>query len=438
MNRVVRDSLVTLLARLFSMALGVVSGILVARFLQPEGKGELATLTVVIGTTALAANPGLYAANAHFAAKDRASARALAGNSILWGLTVGAATVLALLAANRAFPRAFGAIGPVPLAVGLLAVPAQVVALCLANVAIGMERFVFYNALENVALLLGFAATVVLLVALGKGVTAVIGVTTAVAWGTATVLAIYVARRAGGRPTVDLRLVGRALRYGAPLWLSALLSYVVIRFDMILVNSYAGPDEAGFYSVSALAVDVLGFLPAALGTVLFPRLSALGDAEKDAVIARATQVLVPLLLAGAAGLAVAFPVLVPWLYGPRFAASIPPLLWLLPGVFFLGLEIPLAASLAARGRVWSLPLFWLPTTALNLGLTVAFVRRWGAVGAAAASSVSYFAIFALVAGYHVRRCGVSAAGLFVPTRESARFALAEARRWLGKGDAGNG
>jgi O-antigen/teichoic acid export membrane protein len=75
------------------------------------------------------------------------------------------------------------------------------------------------------------------------------------------------------------------------------------------------------------------------------------------------------------------------------------LLILLPGVYLIGLQSVLVQHFNALGLPPAIPIFWLATLFTNIALVFALVPRFGARGAAAASTISYTLIFALIAGY---------------------------------------
>ncbi|HVF22299.1 MAG TPA: polysaccharide biosynthesis C-terminal domain-containing protein, partial [Pyrinomonadaceae bacterium] len=89
--------------------------------------------------------------------------------------------------------------------------------------------------------------------------------------------------------------------------------------------------------------------------------------------------------------------LLPFFYGSAFADATFLLLILLPGVYLVGLESVLVQHFNALGLPRAIPLFWLITLAVNLVLVFALVPRFGARGAAIASTLSYALIFCLVA-----------------------------------------
>jgi O-antigen/teichoic acid export membrane protein len=89
--------------------------------------------------------------------------------------------------------------------------------------------------------------------------------------------------------------------------------------------------------------------------------------------------------------------LLPLVYGAAFADATFLLLILLPGVYLIGLESVLVQHFNALGLPRSIPIYWVITLVVNLVLVFALVPRYGARGAAIASSVSYALIFCLVA-----------------------------------------
>ena len=92
-----------------------------------------------------------------------------------------------------------------------------------------------------------------------------------------------------------------------------------------------------------------------------------------------------------------------------------------PGPDDFGLLIEVADSSLARdqldkARIYaraSIPIYWIVTLTLNLVLVFALVPRYGAQGAAIASSISYAMIFALVALHFHTSTGRSFSEVFV-------------------------
>jgi len=71
-----------------------------------------------------------------------------------------------------------------------------------------------------------------------------------------------------------------AFGYGVIFFANNLLAFLLLKSDFFLVNHFLGLDEVGIYSVSVQVADLLLLAPATLGTLLFPRLSAIQDATE--------------------------------------------------------------------------------------------------------------------------------------------------------------
>jgi O-antigen/teichoic acid export membrane protein len=105
--------------------------------------------------------------------------------------------------------------------------------------------------------------------------------------------------------------------------------------------------------------------------------------------------------------------LLPFVYGAAFADATKLLLILLPGVYLMGLESVLVQHFNALGLPRAIPIYWVVTLVMNLVLVFGLVPRFGAQGAAIASTISYAAIFALVAAHFRTSTGRSFSEVFV-------------------------
>jgi O-antigen/teichoic acid export membrane protein len=180
---------------------------------------------------------------------------------------------------------------------------------------------------------------------------------------------------------------------------------------LLVVNHFRGAAEAGVYSVASQFALLLMLLPGVIATLLFPRVTSEQDArgETTCQVSRYTTFVMFLCCIAA----VPFSLLLPLIYGAAFSDATF-LLWiLLPGVYLMGLESVLVQHFNALGLPRAIPLYWIATLALNLVLVFALVPRYGAYGAAIASSISYAMIFALVALHFHTSTGRSFADVFV-------------------------
>jgi O-antigen/teichoic acid export membrane protein len=139
--------------------------------------------------------------------------------------------------------------------------------------------------------------------------------------------------------------------------------------------------------------------------MLFPRVTAEQDAsgEMTAQVTRYTA-LVTFFCCLAA---VPFSFALPLIYGSAFAPATSLLLILLPGVYLVGIESVMVQHFNALGVPRAIPIYWVITLVINLVLVFVLVPRFGAQGAAIASTSSYALIFTLVARHFFAATGLS-------------------------------
>ncbi|MBB4634533.1 lipopolysaccharide biosynthesis protein [Longimicrobium terrae] len=225
---------------------------------------------------------------------------------------------------------------------------------------------------------------------------------------------------------VDREVVGRVFRYGAPLTGVLLASFIVDSSDRLLLGTMAGADAAGVYSASYVLAKqgiIILMLPVALATfpVAVRAMSERGLAAAQAELQRGAVLLLALSVPGTVGLMILAPSVAHVFLGPEFRAQGGAILPIVAfAVFLLGMQQ------YHFGRAFTLSKnTWLgiwPTgvaAAVNLGLNLLWIPRWGVMGA----------LYATVAGYGVSVLltwwiGLRLFPLPFPTRESLRIALA--------------
>jgi O-antigen/teichoic acid export membrane protein len=166
-------------------------------------------------------------------------------------------------------------------------------------------------------------------------------------------------------------------------------------------------------------------LPGVIATLLFPRIASYQDPRGEFAIQvtrHVSSVMLIMCIAAAAG-----SFLLPIIYGARFADATIQLLILLPGVCLIGIESVLVQHYTGTGLPFAIPLFWLITLAVNLGLNLALVPAFGARGAAVTSTISYSLIFLLVAVYFCMKTGRRPVEIFLLRKRELRDLLIKAR-----------
>ena len=399
----------TLATRVLMIVNSVAAGIIVAHWLGAKGVGELAVINVAVTTVVQICSFGLPSANTYFIAQDQQQLRTAAVNSLIFALFAGSVLALALNLVAEMRPEWFGYVSANLIRIASVSIPSQLITLIGLNILLAVGKILPFNLLDLVGQSFVLINALVALVFLRRGLATLVILNTAAAWFVSlfVVILIVVAAkkfaRSQWRP--DASLLARMIRYGIKFHISILAGAVIFRADLLVVNHFRGPAEAGVYSVATQFGMLLMLLPGVIATMLFPRVTAEQDArgETTAQVTRYTA-LVTFICCLAA---VPFSFALPLVYGSEFTAATRLLLILLPGVYLVGLESVMVQHFNALGLPRIIPVYWIVTLVVNLVLVFALVPRLGAQGAAIASTISYVLIFALVTRQFVATTGQS-------------------------------
>ena len=405
----------TFATRVLMIFNSVAAGIIVAHWMGAEGVGALAVINISVAMIVQLGSFGLPSSNTYFIAQDQAHFRAAAINSLIFAL--GAGTILAaglsMTAALR--PDWFGFVSPQLIRIAAISIPFQLITLIGLNILLAVGKIREFNLLDLAGQSFVLINAVLVLFVLQRGLEALVTLNTIASILVSIVIAALLVT--SGKRIVqsswraDLLLLRRMITYGLKFHVSILAGAIIIRADLLVVNYFRSEAEAGVYSVASQFALLLMLLPGVIATMLFPRVTGEQDVsgETTCKVSRYTTLVMFVCCLAA----VPFSLLLPWIYGREFAEATKLLLILLPGVYLMGLESVLVQHFNALGLPRAIPLYWLVTLVLNLILVFILVPRFGAQGAAIASSISYATIFGLVALHFHTSTGRSFAEVFV-------------------------
>ncbi len=409
------DIALTLITRLLMIVNSVGAGIIVAHWLGAQGVGELAVINVAVTTIVQLGSLGLPSANTYFIAQDRNQYRAAAINSLLFAMAAGSLLAVALVLVSLIRGDWFGLISPSLIKIAALSIPFQLLTLIGLNILLAVGRVREFNLLDLAAQSFVLFNALIVLVVFSSGLEALVTLNTAASILMAVVILLFLLvsgkHLASSRWRADVALLRKMITYGLKFHISILAGAIIFRVDLLVVNLFRGPSEAGVYSVATQFSLLLMLLPSVVATLLFPRVTAEQDArgETTSFVTRQTA----LIMLVCCAVAVPGSFLLPLVYGPAFRDATPLLLILLPGVYLIGLESVLVQHFNALGLPRAIPLYWLFTLVINLVLVFTLVPRFGAYGAAIASTFSYALIFCLVAWHFGSSTERSFAEVFV-------------------------
>jgi O-antigen/teichoic acid export membrane protein len=393
------DVFLTFGGKAATLLLGLATAVVIARELGPAGQGLFAVAYSLTLMLVQFGGLGLTAANPYFVARDHSAIPRVVANSLWFAAALGVLLISIGVALKALVPDAVEGLDWAPLIVALAGVPAGLAALFLQSVLLGNGRMVAYNTIEVGQAALTLAALLVGLLAFDLRITGVLAVLSAARYAA---LAAYLAALGTGLRPPDPALARRMLAYGSRIYVALLVSFLVIRLDLLLVNGYLGATEAGLYSVAATLADGMFVLPMVVGLNLFPRVARSGEHQETAEVFRSVAVLYGLVCLATVPLAEPA---VRLFFGDDFAGATDLYYWLLPGIFSLGMLTILSQHFAGRGFPPQAMAIWFAGLALNLAINLVFLPGRGAWVASLASSIAYSVLLVLHMWLFAREAG---------------------------------
>jgi len=417
----VRQVLFTYTVRVIMIPVGLLYAVINARWLGPQDLGILSAIGAFMGVASHIGNLGLPTAVTRCAAAEPRHTPALVANARLTGAVAGLAACAALFGLCRLAPRFLGAMPPSLLMLAALTMPLTFGSAQLQAILLGRRWIRSYSLLEALGRVLNLLASALVLLVLGLGLRSLVIATLLLAL--VQFVNYHVALWPDSRRLrPDLPLLLSLGGFSARAYLTALLTFLVLRSDIVLLNALRGPAETGVYSIAAQIADFMLLLPGVAGTLLAPRIAAHGDDPGSAGLTAAVcrhAVLAVTAVCVAVGAAAFWAV--PLLFGPAYLPAVRALWILLPGVWGMALQYVLANDLSGRDFPAILPAAAAVALTVNVGLNLLWLPRYGFVAAAASSSIAYVISFMMIAGYWLRRFPeVRLADLFLLERDEWR------------------
>ncbi|MFF4127307.1 lipopolysaccharide biosynthesis protein [Microbispora rosea] len=405
-----------LASRMARLALGAVTGVLIARTLQPEGRGVYAVISTAAGTAIILGHFSLERSQIALW-PDPSRHRRLTTNALVLGMALGSVAALAALG----LVAAGGSAGALPLwAVALLAVPFGTASVNLTNILLLQSRTTTVNWSTTIAALTQCVPILTLVAAGRVTVTSVV-----VCWAVSTAVPFLFVIRALW--PISLRcekgLVRRQLSLSGRYHAGHVAFILLLNVDVLLLDAMDSAAVVGVYTVAGTLMGLARIPAEAITQVVLPQ-QAVGCADEAGHITARTLRVTLVVSAVFIGLvAAAAPWMVPLVYGHAFAASVVPLLVLAPGAVALTLMRPAEQYLVRLGRPMTMSAICWGSLAVNLLLNLAAIPRWGAAGAALASTVAYTLMAFLETTWFLRTARVPVSWL-VPRLADLRWSPA--------------
>ncbi|NIQ01741.1 MAG: oligosaccharide flippase family protein [Nitrospinaceae bacterium] len=386
----------TFSTRIFLIFASLITSILVARSLGPEGRG-LYALALTIGMIGVQfSNLGLHSSNTFYIAREPGLMPALLGNSLAVSFVVGGICSLVGAVLFYLFPEAAPVQGDL-LFLALAWIPFGLAFLLTQNLLIGIQEMRSFNKIEIAN---KSAAIILILILIGAGKSSA---ETLFSCGLAAmILSLFLVikslrRHLARSPHISMETFKNNLPYGIKSYLGSFIAFLLLRIDLLMVDHLMGKRETGLYDIAINLGEMVYLFPLVVSTVLFPKLSALKDVREKWQLSKNVGKGLLIVMVGLCALAaaVAHPA-VHILYGKAFLGCIPVFIILVLSKFVMSVNSIYSNFVASIHVPWSLIPFGLLVLGVNVALNWILILKMGILGAALASVVS----FALLIPFH--------------------------------------
>lgn len=420
-----QDIISVSMARVIALAAFLVTNILIARYLGPEGKGLAAIFTAVPNLVGVIAALGMDKSSAYMIGKQ------LHGeDAILSGLMIGAAaSTLCAIALSGAYFLVSWSEGYTALTVMLTmgVVVAATLQRLMNGVMLGRRLVSLFSVtrwLPQALQALVVLATILLATLAVNDIIVgmLVGFAAAVIYSL-----IALSRRISFSFRFDRACFKLLLSYGVVVSIADFLVFLNYKIQIFVLQAVSTVEQVGLFSLGQNFGELLWQAPGMMSAVI---LSRSANAADPVAFSHKIGVLLRLSLLVCAGLGIMIGVAcligIPIVFGPAFAPSSLVYFMLLPGVVAIITFKILASDLVGQGKARMTALIMAPSVALNIGLGLALIPLWGAIGAAMAATVTYLAISVAVVTLYSRKMGQPVRAFLTPRADDLAFLVERA------------
>jgi O-antigen/teichoic acid export membrane protein len=379
-------------SRIILIILGLLSNIMITRYLGVENYGIYTLALTVIALGIQFGNFGLHAANIYYVAKKKMLLGMLLKNSILFSIISGITISMIIYFLSSLYPNLIN-IDTSVLIIIMIMIPISLMSLFTKNLLIGIgkikidNKISIYTRVLTILLLLLCISLYTLDVKLALIIFA-IGISTSLVY----ILKIL-KKDVIYRYKLSSKLMKSISGFGMKAYMSALFAFLVLKSDLFFVNYYLSKSELGYYSLAVSFIDYIYMLPVIIGTILFQKLSSIKNNNKKYEVMKKLSFYFTIIYAiFLIVIYLSSDFLITTLYGNDFLESVMPINILLIAIFFMGINTIVQQYLATTGFPKELIYFWLIGLFINILLNILYIEEYGLYAVSMSTVLSYLIV----------------------------------------------
>lgn len=337
-------------------------------------------------------NLGLDFTSTYLLAKKKYSLKDVNSNCIISAVGIGVITFIGYLTTKDLLHNSF--LKDVPLSYTLLAfciTPFSLYYRYWGSMMIGLNKIVLFSKFNLLSSVIGSIVTLVVMIFFKGGIRELLAL-----WALSMILSaliqLYLVYREDGiKISFQPQLFKEALFFGFKGQIGNIAARIYTRFDIFLVNFFQGATGVGYYSLSVSIAEKIQYITSSLVSASNLRITEANKEESGRLTAQVSRHTVLLTTSCAIGILLISPWALPFLYGVEYLPSLKPLMILLLGMVFLGIDQVLSTYFTGQlGKPQICSIVAWVNLFINIPMCVILTMNMGITGTALAIVITYF------------------------------------------------
>lgn len=432
-GQALRDTLGILGTRVIWSVMGVVSGVVLARWLGPHDRGILALVLLLPSTVLTLVKLGVSQATVFFINRKEATVEQVASNSVILAILLGVlSSAVVWVLRDNLLHKVLADVPAWALLLALIRVPLLLLDNYLYSVLQATGQFGLYNRrlLQSEGLRLLLVA--ILIMGFNLGLPAAVATYTFIGLFNIVWLLLNMRETIRFSWKMDFELLQRMLAFGIRSYVQVVTAHLLLRIDVYMVQAFLGPAQTAFYALALHFTELVLEVPQAIGLVLYPKLAALPEAEIHRLTAQTCRRTLMVTVPAAAALALLGPWVITLWYGQAYATAGAPLPWAAVGVAAMSIFVIITRDFTARQKQRVNTVAGLLALVTNVALNVVLIPWQGIVGASLATAVAYSGACVILITFFLRESGLRWTEVILPSRDDVGYFTAVAQRGVAR------
>lgn len=389
---IAKGSLTTFSTQIFVIILQMMTGIITAHKLGPEGRGILLGVNAYPQLFYTIVYLSLNVAFIYHFQKKQHNVSEFVGTALFYGGAIGVLSIFAFYISYIFWGvKIYGNASFSLLLLNFLWLPLLLIITYFSSILQAMGKINEMNLSTIIGRILGVFFVIFLVVVIQLGVLGVV-ITNVLSYFVSAGVLVYFLHKIAPIATwsINFVLLKKLLSDALKMHVGSVAVFLYTKINSLIVYKYLSENEAGWYSVAAAVAEMLFFVPLAVQTVLFPRTGQEeNELRAEETVMRVTRHTFYISVIGGLFLALLSKYAILIYGGKRFLPALPTLLIMLPGIIAQAIPVTFSVLWVRKGYFILTTIISIINAIFNISAALFLIPRLGISGAALATTITY-------------------------------------------------